>query len=427
MNRRGQWTIDADRRLVRYTGSYPHSWSDKDKWVLEPWSSRVVAITYFGGVSVLRPGTNYFEEIEGSEWPHSGLYNSIQTLPRRKLTIVTSTIPLVVEDTSLRPWLSRAEMMAHGIRGISSVHEVPSLEGTIIRDFDSRIHVLTDDDRWLEVASLEKGDYGTVFEALDAGAVLILGQKSVMLIRKNTGAPTTYSAQRLLTTEANGAAQRYRTSSLFHQVLIYQAGGLFDLNHPRWRRLGRDGFEDIPGGNIGNPEPKLFPFGRIYDLPTLGKTLIEGKDGLFLYDGHVMTPVVDGSSARIGPLSRVYDLPSIKRVVLSTRNGLFELTVDGKLVARPMPFSGGGLPVPTLKDWRESGVALISTRDGVFALDQNLNAIPIAGGNLIDLNSLNFAVGTNPATGEMVLNAKSGLFLAVDSRRNPGPCQHARN
>jgi hypothetical protein len=80
-----------------------------------------------------------------------------------------------------------------------------------------------------------------------------------------------------------------------------------------------------------------------------------------------------------------------------------------------------------LKDWRESGVALISTRDGVFALDQNLNAIPIAGGNLIDLNSLNFAVGTNPATGEMVLNAKSGLFLAVDSRRNPGPCQHARN
>src|SRR5487761_2203830 len=60
-NRHGWWTIDAERRLAPYAGPYPHSYLDKNKWVVEPWSSRVVAITWGGGVSVLRPGTNRFE------------------------------------------------------------------------------------------------------------------------------------------------------------------------------------------------------------------------------------------------------------------------------------------------------------------------------------------------------------------------------
>ena len=427
-NRRGWWTIDAERRLVPYVGFYPHSYLDKNKWVVEPWSSRVVAITWGGGVSVLRPGTDHFEAIEDTAWPRGGNYNSIQLLPRRQLTVVASGkgIPLIVEENSLRPWLSKDELAAHGIRGIFTVQEIPSLAATVIRDFDSRIHLLTDDGRWMEIGALEKRDYGPVFEALDADAVLVLGLKSVMLIRKNSSTPATYSAERLLTTSANGAGMRYSTSRLFHQVLIYDTGGgVFDFQS-RWRRLGTHGFEDIAGGNIGAPRPNLSPYGRIQDLPTLGKTLIEGKDGLYLYDGHALTPVDGGSSARVGELPRVYDLPSIKRVVLSTRNGLFELSADGKLVERPMPFATRGLPQAALKDWPESKVALISTRDGLFVLDDNLKASRVTNGNLVGLSFLDFANGTNPGTGEMVLTAERGLYLAIDSSRSPESCRHAQ-
>lgn len=41
----GQSMLTA--RLVRYTGPHPRSWLDKNKWVLEPWSSRVFAITAY--------------------------------------------------------------------------------------------------------------------------------------------------------------------------------------------------------------------------------------------------------------------------------------------------------------------------------------------------------------------------------------------
>jgi hypothetical protein len=43
-NRGGQWTIDANRRLVPYNGLFPHTFFDRGRWVLEPWSSRVVAV-----------------------------------------------------------------------------------------------------------------------------------------------------------------------------------------------------------------------------------------------------------------------------------------------------------------------------------------------------------------------------------------------
>lgn len=146
---------------------------------------------------------------------------------------------------------------------------------------------------------------------------------------------------------------------------------------------------------------------------------------MYLYDGHARTPD-GGSGARIGELPRAYDLPSIKRVVLSTRNGMFELSADGKLIERPMPFPTRGLPQAAVKDWPESKVALISTRDGLFVLDDNLQASPVTNDNLVDLGFLGFANGTNPSTGEMVLTAERGLYLAVDSLRSPEACRQAR-
>jgi len=39
------------------------------RWVFEPWSSRIIAATTFGGVSVLKPGAAGFEEFDNG---HSG-------------------------------------------------------------------------------------------------------------------------------------------------------------------------------------------------------------------------------------------------------------------------------------------------------------------------------------------------------------------
>lgn len=415
-NGRHRWIIDSARKLVRYGGPYPHSFLDKRKWIVEPWSSRIVAITYGGGVSVLSPGSGHFASLDDTANLRD--FRTIETLPRRKLTIVSrGNAPFVVGEKSLRPWFSESELAAHGVKGIAHLHDAPSLSATIIIDSDSQIHILDDEDHWQQIGSLEKGDDGSVFEARDAKAVLILGLKSVALIRKKEGSQHGYTAERLLTTRANGAGTRYSRSQLFHQLLFYDLGHWFyDRGH--WQRLGQHGFENVPGGGIDPP-----PFGQPHDLPTLGKTLIEGADGLYLYDGRSIKPVRDGGRERIGKLPRVYDLPSIKRVLLSTQNGMFEITPEGALVSRPMPFSTSGLPSPQLWDWAESGVAVASTHQGLFVLDAHLNASRVSGGEIMGLGWLPFANGTNPGTGDLVLTAKRGVFLAVDSLRNPDGCR----
>jgi hypothetical protein len=191
--------------------------------------------------------------------------------------------------------------------------------------------------------------------------------------------------------------------------------------------LTPDGLEAIAGGDIGLPEPGTFPYGLIDDLTTIGRTLIEGRDGFFLYDGEKMTPVAGGDRRAIGRLPWVYELPSIGRVVVVTRNGMFELTKAGALVALSMPFQADGLPLPEITDWPESGVALVSTRAGLFTLDSDLKATPVVGGDSVSFGRGNPLTGVNPATGEMVLTGARALFLAVDAQRSrDGTCWEAQ-
>ncbi|MCK9915122.1 hypothetical protein MXD81_38775 [Microbacteriaceae bacterium K1510] len=423
-NRKGQWTIDTERRLVPYNGPYPRTYLDKGKWVREPWSTRIVAVTFNGDLSVLRPGTDHFDILASGRNPdgRSISYGQLQVLPRRRLTVVVvNGAPFVVDEIALRPWLSQSDLAAHGIHGIYRLYDAPLLAATIIVDTDSELHVLTDDDRWFHIGNVDKSDYGRVFEARDAGAVVFLGQKSVVVIRRNGTSRSGYSAERLLTTRANGAGTRYSTSTLFHQVLTFDSGGIV-AGTGRWRRLTSTGFEDVPGGDIGVPDPKYVPFDQARDLPTLGTMLIQGASGLFLYDGRTIRAVMGSAEERLDKWPRVHDLPSIGKVLVSTQRGLFELNTEGRLVERPMPFSTEGLPHFGLVDWPESGVALALSRDGLFALDADLKPYRVSGGEMIQLGWLPFANGTNPGTGEMVLTNASGLFLAIDSKRSPGVC-----
>jgi hypothetical protein len=426
LNRGGQWTINAERTLVPYQEVFPRGFLDR--FLIEPWSGRVVAVGYGTGVSVLRPDTGRFAAIENDD-RHSGQISlGPFLLPRKKLTVVVSGkgLPKVVEDRSLRAWMSEEEMAAHGIRGIYSIHDAPSVSATVIVDLDRNIHVVSDDGQWQTIGSIGKNDYGHLIESTAAGVVLLVAQKSVVAIRRSGSTPDAqFSAEVLATTNSNGAGLPFPESRLFGQILNYSGDGRAG-SAMRWRRFGPDGkLEEIPGGQLGLPRPDLIKHGRIQDLPTIGRTLIEATEGFFLYDGSTIRPVVDGGRDRLGDLPRVYDLPSIKRVLVVTRSGWFELRPEGNMVAVSMPFPVEGLPVPDIADWPESGVALVSTQAGVFSLEANLNAKPVAGGDQIGLGWLRFSNGTNPATGEMIMTGRGGLFLAVDSHRSRDDiCRH---
>jgi hypothetical protein len=112
---------------------------------------------------------------------------------------------------------------------------------------------------------------------------------------------------------------------------------------------------------------------------------------------------------------------------VATQNGMFELTKAGALVSLSTPFPANGLPKPDVADWPDSGVALVSTRAGLFTLDADLKASPVLGGDNVSFGRLNPMTGVNPATGEMVLTGHRALFLAVDAQRShDGACQDAQ-
>jgi hypothetical protein len=425
-NRGGQWTIDANRRLVPYNGLFPRTFFDRGRWVLEPWSSRVVAVTTFGGISFLRPGGTRFEEFDhGRTGPTLGVY----LLPRRHLTVVTSSQsgPLIVGERELTPWFSTEQLSAHNVHGIFSIHDAPSLNAAIVLDLDGNVHVLTDDDQWFQVGTLSRNDHGIVFDAPGSNGALYRTGSSTLFIHQVDHAPgLRFRADVLRSTPAFGAGQVFPVAKLFGQVLTFSSGGWFGLRE-RWRRLTLSGFEDIAGGDIGLSDPRTFPYGRIDDLTTIGRTLIEGRDGLFLYDGQKITPVLGGDRPIVGKGPLVYDLASIGHVVVATRNGMFELTKAGTLVALSMPFPADGLPLPDVIDWPESGVALVSTRAGLFTIDSDLKATPVLGGDAVSFGWLNPATDVNPATGEMVLTGSRALFLAVDAQRShDGTCREAQ-
>jgi hypothetical protein len=422
VNRRGQWTVGASRRLVPYVGSFPHSIIDRNHWVREPWSSRIVAFTYDvpprgGGVSTLMPGTG-FEKIA------DGVFDDIAVLPRRKITVVTSSTgtPTIVGDHKLTPWFSREQMDAHDIKGIYSIHDASFLNATVVVDLDRRVYVLTDNDEWYRVGALDKKDYGPLLDGPGSQGDLLAGNSSALYIRKDSSSGI-FRADVLDSVYTYGASFPFRVSSLFGQVLTYRGWGLFGYGRG-WRRLTDNGFENIPDGNIGLPRPNPYG-GSIQDLPTIGRTLIEGQDGLFLYDGNMLSPIAGAEQKAIGDYPVAYDLPSIGRVVVITENGFFNLTEKGSLVAIKTPFPPEKAFMQKIADWPDAGVALVSTRSGLFTLDADLVAKPIQGGGAIEVSSpLSPFTGINPSTGEMVLTGTHALFLAVDtSRSHDGACR----
>jgi hypothetical protein len=429
-----RWTIDADRRLVPYSGPYPVSYLDEnhpdnfifpDHWTTEPWSSRVVATSYGNGaVSIIQPGSHAFQRINEND--KSPYYSGPFLLPRQRMTVVTSNgVAYVVGDKSLTPWKSRVELTNYGLDGISALFDAPSLAATIMIDSHRAIFAVAEGGESHRVGSLVEFDFGNVFDSPFAKAALFVAQKSVTLIRKASYG-NAVTSRTLITSSANGADRYYFYSRAFGQVLAHEYGGFLDLTarwqisdlRSGWRRLGPNGFELIPGGDDPHATPMVVGGSQHVglngkDLKALGLVLLDTSGGYFLYDGEKIVPVADGERVKIGPYPWVYDLASIGRVFVQTESGLKELR-DRRLLDLPASFPASIL---TISDWPESKSAVLFTQAGAYVIDRELSLSPVAGSADIGFDS-SISGATNPATGELVFTGKQNTYLLVDADRS---------
>ena len=240
-------------------------------------------------------------------------------------------------------------------------------------------------------------------------------------------------APNILTTRGRifGAAQSERIiddntfeSQIFGRRLVYR-GGMFWSG--RWRQSTSAGLADVPGGAIRMSDPYRSPALSVYDLPTLGRTLIVGSDGLYLFDGTRIEPVRDGQREKYGDFPQVVDLTAIGRVLIVASKGIYELTRGGALVARSMDFPAAEFPAPDFVDWPAAKMALVGTKAGVFLLDQNLHVAPILGGDQVEDTGTGFFRGEIEGTHDMILTGSRGFFLAVDAESTgTETCDHAQ-
>ena len=408
----GAWFIGADRRVVPYTAPFPRTYLDK--WVLEGWSSRVVAAPWGRGLVAMKPGSGVFETIVD---PSLGLNWRVYALPRSRTTIAVSgkdgTAFIINDDNSLTPWLP--DEVQKQIGGAFSVHDSSLLDATIIIAREQQrnsytgggLYVLNADRSLRRIGSLGE-DYGELYDVPAADAAVFIAQNAVYAIRRSGGA---LSAQMLFAISQPRERPAIHFARQFGQVLSFRTQNGFS-NDRVWQRLGPNGFEAIPGAPADNARPDMFLTGRTHDLPILGYTLIEGADAFYAYDGNSIRRIDGSDRAIVGEIPRIFALSAIGRVLVTAANGLFELTRDGVLVPRPL-LAALDPQRPTLVDWPKASVALLSTKDGIVALDGNLNATPVTGGERVRLDWF-ASLGTIEATGEPLVTDRHKLFVAAD-------------
>jgi len=393
--RDGRWWIDG-RRLVRYDGFWPiESYLDAHRQALEPWSGRVVATTWASVTSVLDPGAVSFRVVGRA---HIGPF----VLPRQKITVVLTgdRRAMVVQRDSLEPWALDAEIRSQGIDVLSSVYDSEVLGAIVAYDQkQQRFWARADAGGWHRLAAVGQWEFGDVLDAPRSGAAVYLGQKIVLAIRRERGAFTTHT---LAETPANDAATTFFRSALLGELLHYGPGGFLNLGPSRWLRLRGAHLEDIPGLPTGLPEDIAGAFFAARDLPNLGRVVLRGRDGLYLYDGERATQVADsGWTGGVRPI--IEDLPSIGRVAVRAP-GRSEELIDGRLRSAPQ------LSSYRLIDWPGRGV-VGWRRDRLVLFDKNLAPAPIALPGVSDSTTIEGVSRTAGTRNTLFVATSEGMFV----------------
>jgi hypothetical protein len=394
--REGRWWING-HRLAPYAGFWPlESYLDARRQKREPWSGRVVATTWAHATSVLDRGANAFRLVGNA-------FNNAFVLPRQRISVAFTGDwhAMVVGRDALEPWAMEGEFRGQGIRGLTAVYDSDVLEATVAVDLDQRLWVRTDAGRWHRLETLGRWEFGDVLDAPRSGAAIYIGQKTILAIRrKNSAAFTTHT---LADTPVNDAANTFFRSALLGELLHYGSGGFLNIGEPRWQRLRGAQFEDIPGLPPGLPKPITSSSMSAHDLPSLGKVVLRGPDGLYLYDGERATLVADsGWTSSIEPY--IDDLSGIGRATVRVP-GRAETVIDGRLRSVPqiVPYR--------LFDWPGSGV-VGWLRDQLVLFDKDWAATPIVLPGLSDRATI-YAISrtASPRSGALFVSTSEGIFV----------------
>ena len=235
-------------------------------------------------------------------------------------------------------------------------------------------------------------------------------------IRADGGLLGGYGLRRLATSRGRSASRSFFYLENFGELLHYGRGGLFDGTY-RWQRLTERGLEDIEGGAIGTLSFDRQENGWLVRTPTLGGAVLGGDDALYFYDGVAVRPLAGGELTRIGKSPVIRPLAGIGRVLVSSSSGVFEISPEKSVAAVELPFPTAGVPPVRFADWPEADAAFASTADGLFVVDENLNAVRLLDERAFPPAWLEFTAGAMRETGEIALVTKGRMFLAVDTAR----------
>lgn len=179
---------------------------------------------------------------------------------------------------------------------------------------------------------------------------------------------------------------------------------------PKWHRLSPSGFVAVAGpaparqGNTLFLNPTSVARKAAMVLPT--------ARGIVVYTAGRMQEVSE-SGEPLGPLPKIIDLPSVGRTFIQSRLGLFELTDDARIVRIRAPFSTGGLPPILIYDDETNKQAVFIAVEGQFTLTRDGDFRRIRGAVPVTPSFIDKRILELPVSGDDLLLFDNALWLLV--------------
>ncbi|WP_454761162.1 hypothetical protein [Caulobacter segnis] len=406
-NRGGQWTIDDEGRYAPFPGI-----DVKDAFgltfVSEATSRRLVAAAD-GNLLRFDHDLDTFVPLLRVADQHQSI--RLTRIEREDLTL------MIVGTRVLRLRGDRAEPWSEFPEGLTQAFDLPGLRAVLFAGGDGILRIRRDGGGWTSVGQLDHDGQRDYVERVQQSPE---GETALVQLRSTAGPSGRLLAltrskgvfgTRLVGTvdrspDRSGPQTFYAPAS--DEILKFEQPN--PGSPPRWSRLTAGGFSSIQGGRQPVRDGDFLRL-TLTALPDRRATVLTVDEGLAIYRAGRMS-LLPGPKGGLGPLPDVVDLPTIGRTLILSRNGLFELTRDDRIVRLEAPFSTGGLPPPLIFNDPRRQAATISAREGLFLLKRDGRFERVRGGSAPP-NFGDERVASLPLSGDVLLELDNALWLLV--------------
>jgi|GEM_PF-2353054 len=372
-NRGGQWTIDAAGRYVRFPGrkvgqfGLPFIREATTGRILTSVDDEVLALDRVRGFV---PLAKVVDQAGRSSV-------SLRRIERLDLTLViTRSAVRRLKGDLVEPWTEGLHVAGDG--HIEAV-DLPALHAVLFLPADGSLKLRYDDGRW---ETVERSDhYGRDYwvERVDQSersstaliwtrrasgpgdrVIALFGNQRDGSIRLLDAGPYDRSTR--------GGGPQIVFAAATGDILKYEQPG--PGRRSGWSRLAPSGYEPIPGGVA----PSRDDYGlrlRPVDLPRQRAMAFDTENGVAIYQNGRMRHIPGPPPTGLDELPEIVDLPSIDRTLIVSRNGLFEIASGDQIARVEAPFSTGGLPPLSIFEDERRRQAVIHAVEGLFTLDRH--------------------------------------------------------